>query len=297
MFRIHSSCAVALVFVVASCCSQPADTSGQPAGAAQAESSHAAAAGVTGAVSEAEFMKLHELHAGVPPELHGVAVDVSGARGYLSLPAGKTPPLGGIVVVHEWWGLNDHVKHWADRLAAEGYAALAIDLYGGVVATTPDAALAAMKGVDEAKSRATLLAAHRFLAEDPRVRATRRGCIGWCFGGSKSLALALAAPDLDACVVYYGSQLVTDPAQLAGLHAPLLCVFGSRDKSIPAEKIKAFDAALTAANKPHEILTYDAEHAFANPSNEKAYNSAHAADAWEHVRKFFAQHLATTHAQ
>lgn len=290
MFRIRSSCAVVALFALAGCCSQRQATPAEPTAVA-----HAEAAQVTGAVSEAEFMKLHELRGDAAPELHGVAVDVSGARGYLALPAGQKPPLAGIVVIHEWWGLNDHVKHWADRLAAEGYAALAIDLYGGVVATTPEAALAALKGVDETKARTTLLAAHRFLAEDARVRATRRACIGWCFGGSQSLALALAAPDLDACVLYYGSQLVTDPAQLADLHAPLLCIFGSRDKSIPAEKIRAFDAALNAAQKPHEILTYDAEHAFANPSNPK-YDSTHAADAWEHVRAFLARHLAT-HAQ
>lgn len=284
MSHIHSSCAFVALLTFASCCAQRQATPAQPAAPARA------AVHVSGAIGEAEFMKLHELRSGAAPELHGIAVDVAGAQGYLALPAGAQPPLAGIVVIHEWWGLNDHVKHWTDRLAAEGYAALAIDLYGGVVATTPDAALAAMKAVDADAARATLLAAQRFLTGDSRVRAAKTGCIGWCFGGSKSLALALAAPDLDACVLYYGSQLVTEPEQLAALRAPILAIFGSRDASIPAEKVRAFDAALTVAGKEHAIHVYDAEHAFANPSNPK-YDAVHAADAWGHVRAFFAQHL------
>lgn len=286
MSRIQTSCALVALFTFASCCAQRQATPAQPAAPARA------AVHVSGALSEAEFMKLHELRSGAAPELHGTAVDVAGAQGYLALPAGAQPPLAGIVVIHEWWGLNDHVKHWTDRLAAEGYAALAIDLYGGVVATTPEAALAAMKGVDANAARAKLLAARRFLTDDPRVRASKTGCIGWCFGGSQSLALALAAPELDACVLYYGSQLVTEPEKLAALRAPILAIFGSRDGSIPAEKVKAFDAALTAAGKEHTIHVYDAEHAFANPSNPK-YDAVHAADAWEHVRTFFAQQLGT----
>lgn len=286
MSCIRPFCAFVTLLVFASCCAQRDATPAAPAAAAHP------AVHVSGAVSEAEFMKLHELRSGAAPELHGTDVDVAGAKGYLALPAGARPPLAGIVVIHEWWGLNDHVKHWTDRLAAEGYAALAIDLYGGVVATTPDAALAAMKNVDADAARAKLVAARRFLAEDARVRAAKTGCIGWCFGGSQSLALALAEPKLDACVLYYGSQLATEPEKLAGLHAPILAIFGSRDASIPQEKVKAFDAALTAAGKEHAIHVYDAEHAFANPSNPK-YDAVHAADAWEHVRAFFAQHLAT----
>lgn len=243
----------------------------------------------SGAISEDEFKKLHELKEGAAPALHGEMIELAGTKAYLSLPSSAKAPLPAIVVIHEWWGLNDHVKHWADRLAADGYAALAVDLYGGVVAKNPDEAMAAMKKVDDEASRKTLLAAHEFLAQDARVKAQKRGSIGWCFGGSKSLALALAAKDLDACVMYYGHP-VLEPEKLAPLHAPLLGIFGARDASIPPETVAQFDKALTEAKKTHTILSYEAEHAFANPSS-KRYDEKNAAAAWEKVRAFFAQHL------
>lgn len=244
---------------------------------------------LTGEISEEEFKRLHELKKEAAPPRKGTMVDVSGTRAYLSLPEGAKTPIPGIVVIHEWWGLNDHVMHWADRLAADGYAALAIDLYGGMVATTPDEAMAAMKKVDEKKAVETLLAAHRFLREDARIRAEKRGVIGWCFGGKMSLKLALAAPDLDAAVMYYGHPVV-DPKELEPLRAPLLGLFGSKDKSIPPSVVEQFDEALTAAEKEHEILSYEAEHAFANPSGAR-YDEEHAAAAWAMVRAFLAKHL------
>jgi carboxymethylenebutenolidase len=245
--------------------------------------------GNTGVLSEEEFKALHTLRKDAAPELHGTLIKIGEDRAYLSLPAGAKAPLPAIVVIHEWWGLNDHVKHWADRLAADGYAALAVDLYGGVVATTPDAAMKAVKAVDKEKAIQTMVAGYRFLAEDPRVKATKRGSIGWCFGGGMSLQLALNAPELDAAVMYYGAP-VTDPKALAGLHAPLLVIFGGRDKSYPQEVRDSFDKALTAAGKEHRVLVYDAEHAFANPSNPR-YDEKSAAEAWAEVRKFFAANL------
>src|SRR5262249_58836464 len=93
-------------------------------------------AGWTGTVSEEQFKALHELKTGAAPELHGQMIDLAGGKAYLSLPPDAKPPLPGVVVIQEWWGLNDHIKHWADRLASEGYAALAVDLYGGQIAAT-----------------------------------------------------------------------------------------------------------------------------------------------------------------
>jgi carboxymethylenebutenolidase len=243
----------------------------------------------TSIISEEAFKALHELRQGEPPVLHGTMTEVDGARAYLSLPPGGEPPLPAVVVIHEWWGLNDNIKHWADRLAADGYAALAVDLYGGRVATTPDSAMAYMKEVDPERAVQTVLAAERFLADDPRIRAARRGVIGWCFGGGYSLQTALHDPGLDAAVVYYG-HLVTDPAELKRIHAPLLCVFGNLDPSIPPDTVTAFDHALTEAGVEHRIYRYDAVHAFANPSNAK-YDEAAAENAWRHVRAFLAERL------
>lgn len=246
---------------------------------------------IAGGLTEAEFKALHAAPAGAAVALKGVEVEVGGAKAYLSLPAGAKAPLPGVVVVHEWWGLNDNVKHWADRIAADGYAALAVDLYGGTIAKTADEAMAAIQKVDDAKALAVLRAGHEFLVKDERVRAPRTASIGWCFGGRKSLELALAEPELDGAIVYYGNP-ITDPNALAPLKAELLGVFGSRDKSIPTEKVSAFRSALTAAGKKFEIREYDADHAFANPSNPR-YDEANAGKAWEVARAFLRRVLVT----
>jgi carboxymethylenebutenolidase len=240
-------------------------------------------------VDEATFKAMHELRTDEAPPLHGVEIELGGGKAYLSLPEGATAPVPAVVVIHEWWGLNDHIRHWADRLAADGYAALAVDLYGGKVATTPDEAMTTMKSVDEAKAKAMLAAAHRFLADDPRVAAKKRGVIGWCFGGGWSLQHAIAEADLDAAVIYYG-RLTTDSAQLAKIQAPVLGVFANDDKGIPPEAVDAFEKAMRAAGKSIVVHRYDADHAFANPSGAH-YDTAAATDAWTHVREFFATHL------
>lgn len=267
----------------------PGATSAPTDAAAGAPAPDAPSEGRIGLLSEEDFKALHELRPDKAPPARGQAIDISGTPAYLSLPPGAKPPLPGVVVIHEWWGLNEHIKHWTDRLAEDGYAALAVDLYGGKVATTPDEAMATMKSVDEAKGVEALRAAHRFLVTDPRVAAPRTGSIGWCFGGAFSLKLALHEPELDAAVIYYG-RLVTDPAALKAIKAPVLGVFGNLDKGIPPEVVNEFDKALDDAGVEHEILRYDADHAFANPSG-KRYDTKAAADAWEHVRRFLAAKL------
>lgn len=239
---------------------------------------------IAGGLTEAEFKALHAAPGGSTVPLKGFDVEVGGQKAYLSLPAGAKAPMPGVVVIHEWWGLNDHVKHWADRLAAEGYAALAVDLYEGTIATTTDEAMAAIQKVDDAKALATMRAGHDFLVQDERVKAPRTASIGWCFGGRKSLELALAEPELDGAVVYYGRP-ITDAAALAPLKTELLGVFGSRDKSIPPEKVAEFRTALTSAGKRFDIREYDADHAFANPSNPR-YDEKNAGQAWEVTRAF-----------
>ncbi len=248
------------------------------------------AAGMTGALSEDAFKALHELRTDQAPAARGQTVTIDGTNAYLSLPKGKTAPTAGIVVIHEWWGLNDNIRHWADRLADDGYAALAVDLYGGVVAKKPDEAMAAMKNVDEKKALVTLLAAHDFLEKDSSVMAPKTASIGWCFGGAWSLRLAMNEPDLDAAVIYYG-HLITEPEALRPIKAELLGIFGNRDKSITPENVNAFDAALTQAAVKHSIFRYDADHAFANPSNPR-YEQKSAGEAWAHVQEFLGRTLA-----
>jgi carboxymethylenebutenolidase len=244
----------------------------------------------TGVLSEEDFKALHVLRGDDAPPPKGVDISLSSSKAYLSLPKDAKPPIAGIVVIHEWWGLNPHIKHWADRLAEDGFATLAVDLYGGESATTPDDAMRLMKALDETKARAILKEAYVFLKEDERIKANKRGSIGWCMGGQWSLELALDNPGLDAAVVYYG-QVETDPVRLAALDAPLLAFFGNKDKGIPPKNVDAFEFGLEqAGDKKYKIHRYDAGHAFANPSSAR-YEEKSAAAAWAQVRGFFGREL------
>lgn len=236
----------------------------------------------TGPLTEEAFKAMHEAPTAGPAVRKGASIDLGGTRAYLSLPAGPGPHPG-IVVIHEWWGLNPNIEHWADRLASAGWAAIAVDLYGKV-ATTPDEAMAIMKAVDETKAAATISAALELLASEPRIKAPKRAVIGWCFGGGWSLRTALAHPELDGAIMYYG-QLELDPKKLAAIKARVLGVFGNRDKGIPPDRVNEFGASLAQANVDATIKRYDADHAFANPSNPK-YDEVAASDAWSNVLAF-----------
>jgi carboxymethylenebutenolidase len=238
----------------------------------------------TGPLTEAQFKALHELPTAGPATRKGQQIELAnGSKAYLSLPAG-TGPFPGIVMIHEWWGLNANIEHWADRLASAGWAALAVDLYSGTVATDRDTAMAAMKAVDNTKAMATIRAGLDFLATDPRVKAPVKAVIGWCFGGGWSLQTALAQPDLQGAIIYYG-RLETDPAKLGAIKAKLLGVFGNKDEGIPPAEVDKFEAALKQAGVTAAIHRYDADHAFANPSNPK-YDEKNASDAWTKVLAF-----------
>jgi len=211
-------------------------------------------------------------------------------QGLLYTPPGKGP-FPGIIVIHEWWGLNDWVKEQASKLADQGYAALAIDLYRGKVATTPDMAHELMRGVPEDRAKRDLHAAFEFLASQPNVRKDRIGSIGWCMGGGYSLDVALQEPALAADVINYG-HLATDPEALKKINAPLLGLFGGQDRGITPDDVHKFEQALKKLGKRVEIKVYpDAGHAFENPNNKDGYRAADAADAWKHTVDFLAATL------
>lgn len=246
---------------------------------------------LTGILDEAGFKALHQLSGDAAPAPKGETIALAGSEAYLSLPENAEPgvPLPAVVVVHEWWGLNDHIRHWTDRLAEDGYAAIAVDLYGGQVATTPEEAMSLMKAVDKSVAAALLSAAHDHLQQDPRIHAEKQGVIGWCFGGGWSLRHAIATADLDAAVIYYGHPEM-DAEQLARIEAPLLAVYANQDESIPPEVVDAFAKAIEDAGKSMELHRYDANHAFANPSSAR-YDEASATDAWAKVRTFLNANL------
>jgi carboxymethylenebutenolidase len=212
--------------------------------------------------------------------------------GYLARPENATKPLPALIVIHEWWGLNDNIQMMTRRLAGEGYTALAIDLFNGQVATTPEQAKQQVQAA--AKNRQQLedniRQAYRYL--ETTQNAPKIGSIGWCFGGSWSLNTALLLPSqLDATVIYYGGELKTKPEQLRSLQMPILGIFGALDKNPSVQTVRAFESTLKSLNKPASIYIYEeADHAFANPSG-KRYNPKAAEDAWGRTTAFFKEYL------
>jgi carboxymethylenebutenolidase len=210
-------------------------------------------------------------------------------EGYLARPLGAEGPLPGVIVIHEWWGLNDNIRSMAEQLAGEGYRALAVDLYGRASASTPDEAQKLMRASLDKSAELTenLKQAYAYLSDGGQ----KVGTIGWCFGGGWSLATALALPeDVDATVIYYG-RLVTEKSELEKLRMPILGVFGSEDEGIPVESVKAFESALKELGKNASVHIYEgADHAFANPSGQN-YQAEPAKDAWQKTLAFFAENL------
>jgi len=218
-------------------------------------------------------------------------VDDRVVSGFLARPAGAERGGPAVIVIQEWWGLNDNVRAMARRLAGEGYTALAVDLYAGQVAEDPQRARELMMDAmgREGELEENLRQAYRYLSE--ARGATRIGTIGWCFGGGWSLRTALLYPnDIAATVIYYG-RLVTDREQLATLRMPILGFFGAEDRGIPVESVREFEAALEQLGKHAEIHVYEgADHAFANPSGTH-YNAEAAEDAWSRTIAFLAENL------
>ncbi len=206
-------------------------------------------------------------------------------KGILYTPSGNGP-FPGIVVIHEWWGLNDWVKEQASKLADQGYAALAIDLYRGKVADNPGTAHEIMRGVPEDRAARDLHAAVEFLKSQPNVRKDRIASVGWCMGGGYSLNVALTEPTLTAAVINYG-HLATDPAAIHKINAAILGNFGGQDQGIPPDDVKKFEEALKKDGKKADIKIYpDAGHAFENPNNKAGYRADDAADAWQRTVSF-----------
>jgi carboxymethylenebutenolidase len=203
-------------------------------------------------------------------------------------PEGKGP-FPGILVIHEWWGLNDWVKDQASKLSDLGYVALAIDLYRGKVATTPDEAHEIMRGVPDDRAARDLHAAFEFLKSQSNVKKDRIASIGWCMGGGYSFNVAMQEPTLTADIINYG-HLATDPGSLKQINASILGIFGGQDRGISEEDVRKFEQVMKQMDKKVEIVIYpNAGHGFENPNNDNGYRAADAADAWKRTVKFLAE--------
>jgi carboxymethylenebutenolidase len=197
-----------------------------------------------------------------------------------------------VVVIHEWWGVDDGIKDQARALAAEGYLALAVDLYRGKVTHDEAEAHQYMMGLSADRALRDLRAAVSYLKRRSDVRRGRIGAIGWSMGGRYALDLATAEPALAAVVVYYGA-LPTDPAAIARIRAPVLGHFGGDDRGPSPDQATAFGAAMKRAGGSVDVELYEgAPHAFASRGNPwGGYREAAARDAWARTVTFFAKTL------
>ena len=222
-----------------------------------------------------------------------VTIDGQAINGYYARPEGESQPLPGIIAIHEWWGLNENIEAMARRLAGEGYQVLAVDLYNGQTATTPEAASQLVQEVanNPFGAEANISRAYNYLVKEKQANAI--ASIGWCFGGSWSLETALLFPqELDAAVIYYGGQIgEATTEELATLEMPILGIFGAEDSSIPVETVKELESTLEELGKEAEIQIYEnAGHAFANPSGQNYVPEA-AQKAWSETTAFLAENL------
>ena len=209
----------------------------------------------------------------------------STAQALLYLPPGAGPHPA-LIVIHEWWGLNDWIKQEAAGYAAKGYVTLAVDLYRGKVAADPEMAHELSRGLPQDQGVRDLTAAVAWLQSRKDVKRDRIGAVGWCMGGGYALQLAIASPSLRAVAINYGS-LATDKAALGQIHAAVLGNFGGQDRGIPPEAVHAFEASMQSLGKPVDAKIYpQAGHAFENPNNASGFRPADAADALARIDSF-----------
>lgn len=210
-------------------------------------------------------------------------------KGYLSQPE-NIKAKSGLIVIHEWWGLNEDIHLMADQLAGLGYHSLAVDLYDGKSAEGVREAFQLMTGLskNEDAALANLKEAYDYLTNE--LGAEKVGIIGWCLGGKWSLRGSLMLPnEIDATVIYYGS-LIDDREQLATLEMPIIGFVGTKDRPYINQFIQ-FDKDLKALNKDYSVHFYEgAGHAFANASGT-AYEPEAAEDSWKKTVNFLAAHL------
>lgn len=199
--------------------------------------------------------------------------------------AAKAPAL---LLVHEWWGLNDQIKAVAAECARLGYGALAVDLYGGKAAANGDAATARalVSAVKDAEAGETLSAWIDWLRASASVQGV--ATLGWCFGGGWSLAASILRP-VEATVIYYG-RVDRTAEELRRLKGPVLGHFAERDANINHEMVAGFEAAMKEAGKAYEVHWYEADHAFANPTTAR-YDEADAKLAWSRTLAFLKREL------
>jgi len=208
-------------------------------------------------------------------------------QGYLATPAsGKGP---GVLVIQEWWGLVPHIKRVADRFAAEGFSALAPDMYHGKTADEPDGAGKLFMALNIAQAEKDLRGAAKSLAGQSST--AKLGAVGFCMGGQLALFAGTVNGNVGAVVDFYGIHPNVKP-DYSKLSGPVLGLFAEKDGFVTPQTAREVDAAIKKAGKSSEIHIYpNVDHAFFNEDNTAAYNKAAADDAWRRTIAFFRQNL------
>jgi carboxymethylenebutenolidase len=210
-------------------------------------------------------------------------------QGYLSPPESERGP--GVVVIQEWWGLVPHIKDVADRFAAEGFVALAPDLYHGDVARSPDEAGKMMMALNISQTEKDLRGAVQYLLQHEATEGSSVGTVGFCMGGALSLYGASKNEQVGACVVFYGIHPKVVP-DFENLRAPVLGIFAEQDSFVPPEAVRALEEKVREHGKSIETHTYPGtDHAFFNDTRPEVYDAAASADAWRRTIEFLRKHL------
>jgi dienelactone hydrolase len=274
------STALCVLLVVLSACSHSSPSGASSSGVSSSGSSSRSRRAARGVSTKQVSYESNGLH----------------LKGYLAYPAGddKHP---GVLVVHEWWGLNDYVRSRAEQLAKEGYVALALDMYGDGKSTEhPDEAnkfmMAALKNIEHAQQR--FLAGQALLAKDPRVNAKKLAAVGYCFGGATVLHMARSGDDkLGLVASFHGNLATQKPLEKGVFGGKIFVAHGAADPFVPQDQVVAFKKEMDAAKADYELVEYPgAKHAFTNPHASalgKKYNLPLVYDAeadaksWAHL--------------
>lgn len=222
-------------------------------------------------------------------------------RGYLAWDDAVEGPRPGVLVVHEWWGLNDYARGRTEQLAKLGYIAFAADIYGeGKLAKHPEDAgkMATQVRMNVEDWRQRAVAALAVLSSQPECDKSKLAAIGYCFGGSTALQLAYSGADLKAVATFHAALPTPRDTEAKAIKPAILVCHGADDKFIMPEAIKAFEAALTAAGTKYELIKYPgAVHSFTVPEADKVgnpgmkYNKAADEDSWKKMLALFKEHL------
>ncbi len=220
-------------------------------------------------------------------------------KGFIAYDAARSDRRPGVLVVHEWWGHNEHTRNQARRLAEAGYVGFAVDMYGDGRSTThPDTAQAFMMAAlrDPAATMARFAAALEVLKQDPQVDSTRTAAIGYCFGGAVVLGAARAGTDLDAVASFHGALITNPPVDSGAVKARVLVLNGADDPMVPPDTVKSFAAQMVAAGARFELIDYaGAKHAFTNPDagsfgmDALAYDATADRESWAAMLRMFSE--------